>query len=93
MESCFGFLANSNDVDLVNIGRGGSVSIQQTEHRITNIVSHELNPTSTRFNRCMHRRDDGRSVDCELDQEGCLNSRHILGTWFRDGWLGIVAIV
>ena len=67
MESGVGFLANSDDVDFVNTGRGVSVSIQQTERRITNIISYELNPASTCINRFMHRRDDGGSVDREPD--------------------------
>lgn len=65
MESGFGFLANSSDAGLVNIGRGQSVSVQQTECRITNIFSYELNPASTCSNRCMHCRDDGGFVDRE----------------------------
>ena len=67
MESSFGFLANRDDVDVVNTGCGVSVSIQQTEYRITSIIRYELNPASTCSNRCMHRRDDGGSVDREPD--------------------------
>ena len=67
MESGFGFLANSSDAGLVNIGRGVFVSVQQTERRITNIFSYELNPASTCPNRFMHRCNDGGSVDRELD--------------------------
>ena len=93
MESGFGFLANSSDAGLVNIGRGVFVSVQQTERRITNIFSYELNLASTCSNRFMHRCNDGGSVDGEPDQEGRINSRHFLGTRFCDGRLGVMAIV
>ncbi len=93
MESSFGFLANSDDIDFFNTGCGVSVSIQQTERQITSIISYELIPASTCFNRCMHRRDDGGSMDRELDKEGRINSRHFLGTRFCDGGLGVMAIV